>query len=104
MALLPGDDPAFLARLRQGEERAFAELVGAHERRIRAFLRRLLGPGADVEDGAQVVFTKAFLSLGAFRGEVSLESWLFRIARNHAIDRMRRKKSRPEHSLSALSK
>ncbi len=99
----PADDPAFLARLRDGEEAAFARLVEDHQDRIARFLYRMLGPGGDIEDAAQVVFTKAFLSIGSFREEVSLESWLYRIARNHAIDRLRRKKARPERTFASLS-
>ena len=103
MALAADEDEKLLHRLREGEERAFTELVECYQGRIAAFLRRMLPRGADVEDAAQAVFTRAWLGMGKFRGEVSLESWLYRIARNHAIDRLRRKRARPEFPLASLS-
>lgn len=103
MALAADEDEKLLHRLQAGEERAFTELVERYQGRIAAFLRRMLPRGADVEDAAQAVFTRAWLGMGKFRGEVSLESWLYRIARNHAIDRLRRKRARPELPLASLS-
>ena len=92
-----------LAQLRSGDERAFTALVETHQGRIAVFLTRMLPRGADAEEAAQAVFTRAWLGMGKFRGEVSLESWLYRIARNHAIDLLRRRRARPELSFAALS-
>lgn len=92
-----------LASLRAGDESAFTRLVETHQGRIAAFLTRMLPRGADAEEAAQAVFTRAWLGLGKFRGEVGLESWLYRIARNHAIDLLRKRRARPELPLSGLS-
>lgn len=96
-------DEELLGLLRAGDEHAFTHLVETYQGRIAAFLRRMLPRGADVEDAAQAVFTRAWLGMGKFRGEVSLESWLYRIARNHAIDRLRKKRARPETPWAGLS-
>lgn len=87
-----------LARARRGDVRAFDELARAHERRLYAHVARLVGPGADAEDIVQDAFISAWRSIGSFEGG-SFTAWLFRIARNRAIDRFRTRARRREVAL-----
>lgn len=66
----------------------FSEIYGSYYTRIVRYLARLLGPD-EAEDIAQDVFLKASRSLPEFRGESSLVTWLYRIATNAAVDRLR---------------
>ncbi len=59
-----------------------------HGDRIRGYLARLVGP-TDAEDLAQDVFEKAQRALGTFRGDSRVLTWLYRVATNAAIDRLR---------------
>lgn len=65
-------------------ERLHAE----HGERIRRYLERLVGP-SDADDLAQDVFERAHRALGAFRGDSRVLTWLYRLATNVAIDRLR---------------
>ncbi len=56
--------------------------------RIRRYLERLVGP-TDADDLAQDVFEKAQRALGTFRGDSRVLTWLYRVATNVAIDRLR---------------
>lgn len=56
--------------------------------RIRRYLERLVGP-TDADDLAQDVFEKAQGALGTFRGDSRVLTWLYRVATNVAIDRLR---------------
>jgi len=56
--------------------------------RIIRYLARLVGD-ADAEDIAQDVFVKVHGSLSGFRGESSLSTWIYRIATNAALDRLK---------------
>jgi RNA polymerase sigma-70 factor (ECF subfamily) len=56
--------------------------------RIRRYLTRLVGDG-DAEDLAQDVFEKALEAIGTFRGNSRVLTWLYRMATNAAIDRLR---------------
>src|SRR5512143_932067 len=59
-----------------------------HGDRIRRYLARLVG-AADAEDLAQDVFEKAQRAIGTFRGDSRVRTWLYRVATNAAIDRLR---------------
>ncbi|HZY02719.1 MAG TPA: sigma-70 family RNA polymerase sigma factor [Anaeromyxobacteraceae bacterium] len=59
-----------------------------HGDRIRRYLLRLVG-ATDAEDLAQDVFEKAQRAIGTFRGDSRVQTWLYRVATNAAIDRLR---------------
>ncbi len=69
---------------------AFQELYGAFHDRILRYLTRLVGAD-DAEDLTQEVFLRASRGISDFRGEAQLSTWLYRIATNAAIDKMRSK-------------
>lgn len=85
-------DAALLARARGGDLDAFAELVRRHEHRIRAVLFRLLDDPRDVEEAVQDSFVQAWRNLDRFRAEATVFTWLYRIAVNEALARLRRKR------------
>ena len=59
---------------------AFAPLIEAHQREVRAFLRRLCGDPAEADDLAQDSFIAAWTSLGRFRRGADFRLWLYGIA------------------------
>ncbi len=61
--------------------------------RIRRYLERLVG-ATEVDDLAQDVFERAQRSIGTFRGDSRVLTWLYRVATNVAIDRLRSAKRR----------
>ncbi len=76
-------------RLKKRDERAFAEMVGLYQSRVFAVVYRMLGDRAEAEDVAQEVFVTVFKSVDRFRGEAAFSTWLFRIATNHARNRIK---------------
>lgn len=76
-----------LVRLAQsGNERAFETLVVKYQRRIARHVTRYVKRPADVEDVVQDVFIKAYRGLPSFKGESAFYTWLYRIARNTALN------------------
>jgi len=67
-------------RAQSGDPDAYRELFRLHVRRIHGLVRRLVGPGGDVDDLVQIIFTQAFQSLPGFRGDSAFYTWLGRIA------------------------
>ena len=73
----------------QAESGFWERLVDAHYKGIYHFAFRFLGCGAEAEDVTQETFLSAFQSLAVQAPDAKVKSWLFTIARNKCIDRMR---------------
>jgi RNA polymerase sigma-70 factor (ECF subfamily) len=86
------DEQELIIRAREHDPGAFQELVDRYKRQMYCLGLDLTGNHYDAEDLAQDVFLKAYQSIGNFRGDAKLSSWLHRIAVNSHID-SRRKKS-----------
>jgi len=86
------DDAALVARARGGDFGAFAEFVRRHEARVRLVLARMLADDRDVEEATQDVFVQAWRHLDRFRGDAATFTWLYRIAINEALARLRRRR------------
>jgi RNA polymerase sigma-70 factor (ECF subfamily) len=91
-AMLPETEKIFLDQARNGEERAFAQLVEAHSDRVIALAWRLVGHRQEAEEVAQEAFLRLYQSLATFRGESSIATWLYRTVSRLAIDHLRRER------------
>lgn len=96
------DDPSLLARLRAGDEAAYAALVRANGPRLLAVARRILGNDEDARDAVQDAFLAAFRHLGRFEGHARLSTWLHRIAVNASLMKLRTRRRKPEQQLEPL--
>lgn len=84
-----------LRRAQGGEAEAFDHLFTCCKDGVYACLWHLLNGDADlVEEAVGSVFLNAYRSLGQFRGESALSTWLYRIAVNEAHARLRQKRRR----------
>jgi len=66
----------------------FEEIYEEFHPKILNYLARLMGPN-EAEDTAQVVFAKVSRGLDSFKGQSKLSTWIYRIATNTAIDKLR---------------
>ena len=96
------DEHALLRRILDGDREAYAQVVRAHQARILRLCAALLGDPTQAEDAAQEVFLKAYQVLAAFRGESSLGTWLYRIASNHCLDLLRKRRRERTESWDRL--
>ncbi len=74
----------------RGREDGFEELVRRYQRPITGYVFRMLGDYESSLDVTQEVFIKVYNSLERYSAEYKFSTWLYRIARNAAIDHMRR--------------
>jgi RNA polymerase sigma-70 factor (ECF subfamily) len=86
---------ALVRRARAGKPDAQAELVQRYSRRLGGFVRGIIRQPDAVEDVTQMVFIKMFRRLSHLRDPAVFESWLFTLARNTALDFIRRRNCRP---------
>jgi len=83
-------DARLVARVRAGDEAAFATIVAEHTPGLMAHARRMVGGHHDAEDIVQDAFVRAHRALLADDREISLAGWLHTIVRNRALDTLRR--------------
>jgi RNA polymerase sigma-70 factor (ECF subfamily) len=81
-----------VARARNGDDRAFTELVTRHKKHIWAVCVRITNNGSDAEDALQEALTAAWQHLDKFRGDAKFSTWLHRIAANAALSVVRRRR------------
>ncbi len=77
-----------VTRLRAGEARAFEELVRGYQHRVFSVALRMLGSPAEAEEVAQEVFVRVHRSVGEFRGEARLSTWLYAITSRLCLNRL----------------
>lgn len=87
-------DPRTIRAAADGDVDAFAMIVRQYEQPVWRFVCRLVGDRTLAEDLTQEAFLRAYRSLDTFRFQSRFSTWLFRIARNAAIDALRRRERR----------
>lgn len=86
-------DESLLARVAQGDRAAFAALFASFAPRVKAYLLRLGAPHAQAEDLAQDAMVSVWRRAASFDpAKAKASTWIFVIARNAWIDRLRREK------------
>ncbi|MCK4628605.1 MAG: sigma-70 family RNA polymerase sigma factor, partial [Sedimentisphaerales bacterium] len=83
-----------LDQIRQGRPEGWSQLIERYQGRLLAFARSRLPQRADAEDVVQETFLAFLKTLSNFRGEASLETWLFTILRRKIIDIYRSQRSK----------
>ena len=78
------DDPAFLARLRSGDQVAFRQLVRRFHGALLGTATAIMGSRARAEEIVQDTWVAVIANIGGFEGRSSLATWLFTIAANRA--------------------
>ena len=84
------DDPAFLERLRQGDEAAYRALIRRFHGRLTAVAASIIGSKAQAEEVVQDAWLAVHAGISRFEGRSSLTTWLFSIVLNRAKTRIGR--------------
>jgi RNA polymerase sigma factor (sigma-70 family) len=87
------DEKELIQQLLNGGEEGFRFLVDRYRKPVFHTILNILQNEAEAEDAAQETFIQVFESIGSFKGEASLATWLYRIAVHKALDKLRRRKS-----------
>jgi RNA polymerase sigma-70 factor (ECF subfamily) len=86
---MPEVDAALIAAARAGDRRAIDELLARYEERIYRFGLRMCGDAESAREVLQETMIAAFRNLPGFRGQASLSTWLYQIARSFCIKERR---------------
>jgi RNA polymerase sigma-70 factor (ECF subfamily) len=88
------EDKLLVKRAREGDQLAYNDLIKRHKHGVERLIRPMVrsAPSDELEDLVQESLTKAMLHLNSYSEEYAFSTWLYRIATNHAIDYLRRRK------------
>ncbi len=84
------EESALVAGARQGDQKAFGELVRLHQRRVFRLAGRFFRRREDIEDVAQETFLTAWRRLSTYRARAPFEHWLTRVCLNCCYARLRK--------------
>jgi RNA polymerase sigma-70 factor, ECF subfamily len=96
------DDFAIIQTVIGGDHEAYAELVRRYHTRILTLCYSILLNAAEAEDAAQEVFIKTFASLPRYQQSAAFLTWLSRVASNHCLDVLRKRKRQKTDSLDGM--
>ena len=92
-------DAALMLRVKDGDMRAFEELVEKYKQPVMNVIFRTLRDQVEAEDLAQNVFVQVFKSAHRYQVTAKFSTWLFTIARNLCLNEIRRRSRHPAESL-----
>jgi RNA polymerase sigma-70 factor, ECF subfamily len=100
-------DEELVERFERGEAPAFSQLFRRHQPAVARLVSRMLGvvqphraATSELEDLIQDVFVQVYRSLGSFRGQSRLSTWIYRIAVNVVLMHRRGARARPTFARS----
>jgi len=85
----------------KGDQQAFAEIVGLYQDKLYHMAFRMLGSRQEAEDVVQEAFLRVYRNLDRYDEGMKFSTWIYRIATNLCIDRLRKRKA--TYSLDAES-
>src|SRR5712692_1515118 len=90
---LAESDAIAVERTLAGDRDAYRVLVERHSHNVFRLAYRMTGNRHDAEEVVQEAFLRGYQKLSQFASRANFGTWVYRIAANYAIDRMRQKKS-----------
>ena len=100
--VLDPSDESLVARMRDSDEAAFNILYDRYFHRVYTFSFTRLRDHANTEEVVQEIFVSVFRSIDAYRGDASLMSWIYGIARNMVNNQLRRSKTQEQRMEKVL--
>lgn len=86
------DDRELATLAADGRESAFRELLKRYERPVFSLIYRMVRDRTLAEDLSQEAFIRAFNAIGSYNTSYKFSNWIFKIANNHTIDHLRKRK------------
>src|SRR5215204_2953152 len=102
VAEIPQSDHALIEATKNGDEAAFAQIVGRYKSPITNYLYRFLNDYEGAVDLAQETFVRVYFAIDRYHTEYAFSTYIYRIATNLAISEIRKRKRRTILSLTGL--
>ena len=85
-------DRRIIERALGGDQSAYSQLVEKYSTALRHHILKMIRDKREVDDLVQESFIKAFSALGSYSAEYAFSTWLYKIATNHTIDFLRKRR------------
>lgn len=86
-------DTELVQRMRSGDETAYSDMMDYYYDAIFFTILRIVNNRSDAEDLTVEVFGKVFESINKYSHDYAFSTWLFKVATNHCIDFLRKKRA-----------
>ncbi len=86
------DEQFLVQRIQRGDREAFEQLMDVYETRVYRLALRFTGSVPDAEDVTLEIFHGVYRSIGRFKGNSSLGTWIYRIAMNNCLEFRRKRR------------
>ncbi|WP_421803333.1 RNA polymerase sigma factor [Flagellimonas sp.] len=96
--MLTNKEKELILEIRGGNTHAFSNLVDSYKDLVFTLSIRMLGNREEAEEVSQDVFIKVYKSLPSFKGDSKLSTWIYRIAYNTCLDRIKKIKKKRIHT------
>jgi RNA polymerase sigma-70 factor (ECF subfamily) len=101
MAKPPDPDAALMLLAKDGDMRAFEQLVEKYKQPIVSLMFRMLHDLSEAEDLAQTVFVRVYQSASRYEVSAKFSTWIFTIARHVCLNEIRRRSRHPAESIES---
>ncbi len=92
LKMTTNDDQILINQIKNGDTNAFGHLVDRYKDLVFTLALRMLKNREEAEEVAQDTFIKTFKSLNRFKGDSKFSTWIYRVAYNTCLDRIKRNK------------
>lgn len=86
------EDNKLVVKAKKGDQSAYTKMVEKYQRALYFHIKKMIRDESIIEDLVQECFSKAFENLNKYNDDYAFSTWLYRIATNHTIDYLRKKK------------
>jgi RNA polymerase sigma factor (sigma-70 family) len=86
------EDRVIIRRVLEGNKDSYAEIITRYHGKVSSVIRKMLGNTPDAPDIMQEIFIKTYYHLSEYKMNYDFSAWLYRIASNHCLDELRKRK------------
>lgn len=86
------NDEEIIKLVVEGDREKYGEIIERYEKRLRGFIKKLIGNNLEVDDLVEESLISAYQNLNGFDSKLKFSSWILRIAHNKTVDYIKRKK------------
>jgi len=90
-------DMMLIEQMKQGKQLAYAAIMGHYTKSLYHYLYKMVNNVTEAEDLTIEVFAKVFININQYQPTNNFSTWLFKVAKNHTLDQIKKNKNQPKN-------